>query len=199
MGFKKFFPLETESQSRRTMVDFIQLVGIPPAIYSYDAKVFQHGKFKSACRKYQAQQTFTEPYSPWQNRTGGANREVKSYGNKLLQIHDAPLRVWCFAYEYAAEVLSLCATEAYPLIGKTIYEHIMNYTPDILEYITFQWYQWSYYWDEIRIEKVLCRWLGVDHSIGQSVCYYVLKSNGNFITKFSVIPVPHSDLNSELL
>ena len=145
LGFKKFFPLETESQGRRTMVDVIQLVGIPPAIYLYDAKFFQHGDCKSTCRKYQVKQNFTEPYSPWQNRAEGESREVKSYGNKLLQIHDALLRVWCFTCEYTAEVLSLCATRAYPLIGRTAYEHIMNYTPEICEYITFQWYQWSYY------------------------------------------------------
>ena len=65
LGFKKFFPLETESQGRRTMVDVIQLVGIPPAIYLYDAKFFQHGDCKSTCRKYQVKQNFTEPYSPW--------------------------------------------------------------------------------------------------------------------------------------
>ena len=57
------------------MVDFIQLVGIPPAIHSDDTKVFQHGDFKSTCRKYQAQHTFTDPYSPWQNRAEGANRK----------------------------------------------------------------------------------------------------------------------------
>ncbi len=72
----------------------------------------------------------------------------------------------------------------------------MNYTPDISEYITFEWYQWSYYWDEIEKKKTLCRWLGVAHHIGQSMCYYVLKSNGKHIARSTVIPVPDSDLQS---
>ena len=46
LGFMKFFPLATESEGKRNMVDFVQLVGIPPAIHSDDAKVFQHGFFK---------------------------------------------------------------------------------------------------------------------------------------------------------
>lgn len=196
LGFKKFFPLETESQGKRTIVDFIQLVGIPKSIHSDDAKVFMHGDFKQSCQKYGVQQTFTEPYSPWQNRAEGAIRELKSYASKLMQRKQAPLRLWCFAFEYASDVLSLCASGAFQLDGRTSYEHIMNYTPDISEYITFQWYQWSYYWDEIDKEKVLCRWLGVAHHIGQSMCYYVLKSNGKHIARSTVIPIPDSDLQS---
>ena len=67
LGFKKFFPLATESSGKSTMADFIQLVGIPPSIHSDDAKVFQFGQFQKTCRKYQILQSFTEPYSPWQN------------------------------------------------------------------------------------------------------------------------------------
>lgn len=196
LGFKKFFPLTTESQGQRTMVDFIQLVGIPHTIHSDDAKVFLHGEFKKSCRKYGVKQTFTEPYSPWQNRAEGAIRELKSYASKLMQRKSAPLRLWCFAYEYASDILSLCAGGNYQLNGRTSYEHVMNYTPDISEYVSFQWYQWSYYWDEINKEKTLCRWLGVAHNIGQSMCYYVLKSNGSFIARSTVIPIPDCDLQS---
>ena len=178
------------------MVDFVQLVGIPPAIHSDDAKVFKYGEFHKSCRKYQIKQSFTEPYSPWQNQAEGGIRELKSYAIKMMQRVQAPLRVWCFACKYAAEVLSLCAPNSYPLMGRTSYEHVMNYTPDISEYISFEWFQWSYYWDEIKKEKVMCRWLGVAHSIGQSLCYYVIKLNGEFLARSTVIPIPESDLHS---
>ena len=196
LGFKKFFPLRTESEGKRNMADFVQMVGIPPSIHSDDAKVFKHGTFKKDCMKFQIPQTFTEPYSPWQNRAESGIRELKSYANKLMQRVQAPLRLWCFAYEYSSDVLSLCAPALYPLMTRTPYEHVMNYTPDISEYVSFEWYQWSWYWDEILKEKVLCRWLGVAHSIGQSLCYYVLKSNGEFIARSTVIPVPVEDIQS---
>lgn len=196
LGFMKFFPLESESRGQTSMVDFIQLVGIPPAIHSDDAKVFAHGKFQKTCRKFGVRQTFTEPYSPWQNRAEGAIRELKAYASRLMQRKQAPLRLWCFAFEYASDVLSLCAGALPQLQGRTSYEHVMHYTPDISEYVTFEWYQWAYYWDEILKEKVLCRWLGVAHNIGQSMCYYILKSNGEFIARSTVIPVPQSDCQS---
>ena len=54
----------------------------------------------------------------------------------------------------------------------------------------------AFYWDEILKEKVICRWLGVAHNIGQSMCYYVLKSNGEYLARSSVIPIPEADYNS---
>ena len=153
LGFKKFFPLKSESAGKSTMNDFIQLVGIPPSIHSDDAKVFQHGDFHKTCRKYQVLQSFTEPYSPWQNRAESGIRELKSYASKIMQRKQAPLRLWCFAFEYSAEVLSLCAPAQYQLMGRTSYEHVMSYTPDISEYVTFEWYQWAYFWDEIAKER----------------------------------------------
>ena len=91
LGFKKFFPLATESEGKRNVVDFVQCVGIPPALHSDDAKVFAKGEFAKSCRKYQIQQTFSEPYSPWQNRAESGIRELKSYAGKLLQSTQAPL------------------------------------------------------------------------------------------------------------
>ena len=196
LGFKKFFPLVSEAEGKKTMTDFIHMVGIPPSIHSDDAKVFQFGEFHKTCRKYNVLQTFTEPYSPWQNRAESGIRELKSYARKIMQQAQAPIRLWCFAYEYAAEILSLCAPAQYQLMGRTSYEHVMNYTPDISEYVSFRWYQWSYFWNEIDKEKVLCRWIGVAHTVGQSMCYYVLKSNGEFVARSTVIPVPNSDLTS---
>ena len=197
LGFMKFFPLETESIGQKNLVEFIQLVGIPPALHSDNAKIFKEGMFKKTCQKYGIPQTFTESMTPWQNRAEGGNREIKSYSSKMMQRKQAPLRVWCFAFEYAADILSLCASNLYQLHGRTAYEHVMHYTPDISEYISFEWYQWAYYWDEIDKEKKICRWLGVAHSIGQSMCYYILISSGKFIARSTVIPIPDADLQAD--
>ena len=199
LGFRKFFPMETESDTPNTLQYFIELVGLPPAIHSDNAKVFMHGAFGKLCRKYQIKQTFTEPYSPWQNRAEVGIKEVKSYGRKLMEEANAPVRLWCFAFEHAGDILTLMATGAYQLGGRTPYEIVMGYTPDISEYVSFQWYQWAYYWDEIAKEKKLCRWLGVSHNVGQSMCYWILTHGAQYITRSTVIPIPDEDLADETL
>ena len=199
LGFRKFFPMEKESETPSTLQYFIELVGLPPAIHSDNAKVFMHGTFSKLCRKFQIKQTFTEPYSPWQNRAETGIKEVKSYGRKIMESKQAPIRLWCFAFEYAADILTLMATGTYQLGGRTPYEIVMGYTPDISEYVTFEWYQWAYYWDEISKEKKLCRWLGVSHNVGQSMCYWILIKGAKFITRSTVIPIPDEDLTNESL
>ena len=111
----------------------------------------------------------------------------------------APIRLWCFAYEYAAEIQSLLATGVYDLQGRTPYEHVMQYTPDISEYVVFKWYQWAYYWDSDYKEKKLCRWLGVAHQVGQAMCYNILLDTGHFIARSTVIPIPESEMNETIL
>ncbi len=111
----------------------------------------------------------------------------------------APIRLWCFAYEYSADICCLLATGLYDLGGRTPYEIVMQHTPDISEYVIFKWYQWSYYWDELNKEKKLCRWLGVASNVGQSMCYWILTANGEYIARSTVIPILPEDLNSTIL
>ena len=199
LGFRKFFPMITESQTPSTLQTFIVMVGLPPALHADNAKVFVEGDVKRKCQKYGIEQSFTEPHSPWMNRAETGIREVKAFGRRLLQSKQAPIRLWCFAYEYAAEICCLLATGLYDLGGRTPYEIVMQHTPDISEYVVFEWYQWAYYWDEIDKEKKLCRWLGVTGNVGQAMCYHVLLSNGEFIARSTVIPIPDEDLNVDSL
>ncbi|GFH50430.1 hypothetical protein CTEN210_06904 [Chaetoceros tenuissimus] len=112
---------------------------------------------------------------------------------------DTPIRLWCFCYEYTADLLSLLATGRFDLQGRTPYEMIMHYTPDISEYVSFGWFQWCYYFDEDSKSKKICRWLGPAHEVGQSFCHWVLLSNGSFIARSSVIPKPDYELESDEL
>ena len=112
-----------------------------------------------------------------------------------MQRSNAPARLWCFCYEYSADVLSLLATGRYELEGCTQYDVVMNYTPDISEYVSFRWYQWCWYFDEGTKVKALCLWLGPAHHIGQSFCFYIILSNGSYIACSSVVPIPDHDLH----
>jgi len=199
LGFRKFFPMSTESDTPPTLQAFITLVGLPHAMHSDNAKVFVEGDFSRKCTKFDIKQTFTEPHSPWQDRAETGIREIKAYGRRTMAETQAPIRLWCFAYEYAADICCLLATGLYDLGGRTPYEHVMQHTPDISEYTVFKWYQWAYYWDELEKEKKLCRWLGTASNVGQSMCFWVLLPNEEFIARSTVIPIPDMDLNDAIL
>ena len=199
LGFNKFFPMTTEQgkENSSTLRSFIQLIGIPRKMHTDNHLNFAQGEFKRACGKFGILQSFTEANSPWQNRAESAIGDVKSYARRLMMHSQTPVRLWCFCYEFSADLLSLCATNRYDLQGRSAYEHVVGYTPDITEYVSFSWYQWVYYWDQDAKEKKLGRWLGPAHQIGQALCYYILVDNAEFIARSTVIPVPDADLLSD--
>ena len=195
---KIFYPCATEQgvETAKTLKTFVEFVGLPSALHSDNHGNFRDGAFKKLLQKLGIYASYTEPHSPWQNRAEPAIGEIKSYARRLMRLTQTPIRLWCFCYEYSADVLSLLATGRFELKGRTPYETVMNYTPDISEYISYSWFQWCYYFDEGTKTKQLCRWLGPAHSVGQSFCSYVLTETGEFIARSSVIGIPTVDLTS---
>ena len=112
---------------------------------------------------------------------------MQRHARMLMQKTLTPVRLWCFCYKYVADILSPCATERFNLRGRTPYEVVTNYTPDISEYVSFSWFQWCWCLDEDRKCKSLCRWIGPAHHIGQSMCWYVLHDNAEYLARSSVI------------
>ena len=196
-GFKKFYPMSNFGglESRSTLMHFIQGVGIPSSLHSDNHGNFSGGPFAKEVQKYGIQHTFIEPYSPWQNPAEGGIREVKRLAYRWMRLTSSPVTLWCFAFELAADILSLCVTTHYVRRGRTPYEIVFGYTPDISEYVTFGWYQWCYFWDEHTKEKRLGRWLGPAHRVGQALCYWVLNDRGEYLARSSVVPVPDSDFS----
>ena len=107
-----------------------------------------------------------------------------------------PIRLWCFCFQYCADILSLCATGRFYLQGRTPFEVVTNYTPDISEYVEIDWFQFCYYFDESSKTKRICRWLGPAAGVGQAFCFYILLESAEFIARSSVIPIPEEDLTT---
>ena len=104
-----------------------------------------------------------------------------------------PVRLWCFCYKYVADILSLYATGRFDLRGRTPYEVVTNYTLNISEYASFSWFLWCWYLDEDRKCKSLCRWIGPTHHKVQSMCWYILCDNAEYLARSSVIAVDELD------
>ena len=87
LGFKKFFPMESKTgqECSNSLQTLIHLVGIPPSLHSDNAPEFVQGDFKKICRKFDIQQSATEPHSPWQNRAKSGIQEVKLFASKTME------------------------------------------------------------------------------------------------------------------
>ena len=115
LGFKKFFPCmkETHEETSHSLRFFIKLMGLLAALHIDNHNNLRTVKFKKILRKFGIWSSFSEPKSTWQNRAEFSIGEVKRLARRLMQRTQTPTRLWCFCYEYSADILSLCASNRF--------------------------------------------------------------------------------------
>jgi hypothetical protein len=193
ISFTKIYPMSSKSDTADTLLSLIHHVGIPSAIHSDDAKEITQGKFRKLCNEYEIPVTTTEPYSPWQNRAEGAIRELKRHAHRKMKARNVPQKLWDFCCRWSCDVRSKTVSNNFMLEGRTPYEIVLGTTPDISSLIDYDFYEPVWYYDEVSTfpapKRLLARWLGEAHSVGQAMCYYILPPSGIPIARSSVQPV----------
>ena len=99
--------------------------------------------------------------------------------------------------EYFCELSSLMVPGMYRNKGRSGHEILFGCTPDISEYVEFDFYDQCWYWDTPQgfphEKKNIGRWLGVAHRVGQAMVYYVMNNHGQVIARSTVSPLEPSD------
>ncbi len=188
--FVKPYLMKSKSDVPDTLHLLHQDVGVPAAMHTDGAKELAQGDFAKINRRQGTRVTHTERKDPNKNRAELCIGEVKKLTWRTMAKRNVPVRLWCFALEYECQLLCLTASPIAKLQGRTSYEHVFGHTPDISEYIEFAFYDWVWYWDDSSTfpqeRKLLGRWLGVAHKVGQGMCYYILNENAKIITRTTV-------------
>jgi hypothetical protein len=77
---------------------------------------------------------------------------------------------------------------------QTGYENMTGETPDISEYLNFDFYSWAKFYDKIQANgESYCQWLGINKNRGQGMVYYILQSNGQLLSHLSVHPLTNDE------
>ena len=87
----------------------------------------------------------------------------------------------------------MTSTDMYNLNGRTPFENVMGFTPDISELVEFGWFGWVWYHDPVNFGKDnLGGWLGPAHNVGQCLSYYILNHNAEVIVR-SIVSTINQD------
>ena len=102
-----FYPLKGKGLAHEALWNFVHGVGIPKNLTSDNA--LEEGKDKNGrCgeifRELSIKQTFSEPYSPWQNRAEAGVRETKKGIRRATATSGSPKRLWDFCGEWWTNV-----------------------------------------------------------------------------------------------
>ena len=114
------------------------------------------------------------------NQNHAAEREIGILDKRWkLQMtkKNVPKQLWDFGLVYESKLLSQMALGT---TGRTGYEEITGQTPDISEWLDFEFYDLVWWLDHLMkpdfIENTrwLARWLGVSHHVGSDLSYWLI-------------------------
>jgi len=196
--FVHVYPMVSKSGAGDALQHFVSEVGIPDIIVTDNAPELtgRDSEFQKICRHYKVKTRQTEPYTPRQNQAELAIQEIKKRWRIKMTQHKVPKRLWDYGLVWVSEITNRTARGPE---ARTPYEVITGNTPDISEWLDFDFYDWCWFWNvpthELTEEKAeLGRILGVAHRVGSDMCYWVLTDNGKVIARTTVQRVTKDDL-----
>jgi len=110
-----------------------------------------------------------------------------------MHLWNVPQSLWDFYCKWSCDVRSKTAHVSFELDGRTPFEVVMGYTPDISSLMNYDFYEPIWYYNEIsqfpEPKRKLARWLGEAHNVGQAMSYFILPQSGIPIAWSSVQPI----------
>ena len=115
-----------------------------------------------------------------------------------MKARNIPKKLWDYILVWEADLRCLMPHPIAILEGRTPYEKLKGSTPDITEYLLFEPGEYVWYYENENIleglEK-LGRVIGIANSVGQALCYWVVKGNGEPIARLTIRPVLDRERN----
>ena len=106
-------------------------------------------------------------------------------------------RVWDFGLKRATKVIQMIPSEK--LNGRTPIEKVIGETPDISEYVDFDFYDlvWYHTGKYPRVRKdhlALGQWMGVTRRVGKDMSYWVMPIYGEHISETTMQHVNRDEI-----
>jgi hypothetical protein len=194
------YPMCLKSEAPTALKNFIRDVNIPQTIHSDNAKELMQEEWKKVCNDIMISTTYTKPHSPWQNRAEGQIRELKRYIQWKMKAKNVPKRLWNYCVKLSCDVKNKTASNHFALEGRTPYEAIYGHPPDMSSLCAFDFHEPVWFYDPHSFpeeNRILGRWLGEAHHIGQAMCYWVLTKTGRVIVRSTMQPIAVADIKTE--
>jgi hypothetical protein len=110
-----------------------------------------------------------------------------------MQKKKVPTQLWDYGLVYEGELLSKMSRGQ---DGRSGYEMVTGNTPDINEWLDFEFYDlvwWIDWLNKPNVNDVTEKWLGVSHRVGSDLCYWLVTDSGQVASKTLVEHVTRND------
>ena len=193
--------MERKNESIYALDDFVKKVGIPETLLCDNDTTMQGWReWKKRIRKYSIDPKYTEPQSPFQNKAELDVRELKRMVRRLQDRTRSPRRLWNYLLNLCARIRSFVAGSHPDLNGRSAFEQVHGWTPDISLYNMHGWYDVVAFLDNNNERKLAC-WLGPAEDYGGGDAVFLLPKSAKPIvrsTVWSLTPEEKVDKREEI-
>ena len=159
-------------------------------------------KVKNFCRDIGSHLRTLEEDTPWLNKAELYNGIMKESFCQDMKLADSSIVFWDNCLERRARIYNLTARNAFKLHGTTPYTQVMVEEGDISNLCQCGWYEWCYYREHTAAlpnsKEVLGRVLGPARGVGNKMCQWILKSNGNAVPRRLARPLQPAEQHSPI-
>ena len=141
-----------------------------------------------------------EEGTPWANKAELYIGLIKEAVRKDMRESNSPLVLWDYCTERRARINNLTAKPRFNLEGTNAHALTLGDEGDISSLCQYKWYDWCYFREQQAVfphnKEVLGRVLGPARGVGNAMCQWVLKSNGNVVPRRSLRPLTTAEIHS---
>jgi Reverse transcriptase (RNA-dependent DNA polymerase) len=197
-GFVAGKPLKSKADAYEVLEYVCRKYGVPKLLVSDGAREELLGNWGRVVKQNLIRQRITEPHSGWQNRCEDEIRELRKHYARIMALHNCPDAFWDFAFDYVVHLRQFLSRNASN--QRSPIEAISGDSPDISEFLEFDFYQWVKYRDPTADKErpvKLGRWLGIASDVGTPLTYWILKDNTQVVARSTVRPYRQDEYKSE--
>ena len=198
--FAAAYPMECKALASDALKEFITDYSVPEKIIM-DGAGEQTGKrstFMEQVRKHHIDYHVTEPERYNQSWVKGVIREIRKKWFRVMTKKYVPKRLWDYGLKWVVEIMQQTASDTGMLHGRTGLEKVTGETPEISEYIDFEFYDSCWYKENAGMgETKMGRWLGVSHKTGSLMSFWVLTPSCRVVSRTSVQRITNLELQEE--
>jgi hypothetical protein len=189
-AFTKVILATSTAKAGEALSEFVMDVGVPTDIRTDLATYFtgRETEFVKETKRLHIRVTYAEKGRHNQNHAAEREiRDLKRRWHSKMTTKVVPKRLWDYGLVHQAELMSRTARGK---DGRTGYEEVTGETPDISEWIDFDFYDLIWYHDPPGLMaetttavRKLGRWLGVSNRVGSVLTYWVLTQACQILTR----------------
>lgn len=179
--FAEAIPIQKKEDCHAALKSFILEHGAPDKMISDGSKeqTGRNSKFQATLRKNRIASEVTQTHRPNQNPSETVIRELRKRWYRAIFKTNCPRALWNYGLPHFAKLMSLTATHATGLEGRTPLEALTGETPDISQYLDFGWYDWVWFKENAGLDvPQLGRFLGIANSSANLMTFHILPESG---------------------